>query len=137
VVLAGYLGGLAHDVVQPASPPAFARVASWLQAHHLRYGLGGYWESGIVTVQADGQVKVRALLKATLRPDLWLAKPAWYDPTAQQANFVVLSSTPGFKNNWEPRTQISKVFGRPAHVYNFGPYTVMVWDRNILSDVPR
>jgi hypothetical protein len=137
VVLAGYLGGLAHDVVQPASPPAFARVASWLQAHHLRYGLGGYWESSIVTVQADGQVKVRALLKATLRPDLWLAKPAWYDPTTQQANFVVLSSTPGFKNNWEPRTQISKVFGRPAHVYNFGPYTVMVWDRNILSDVPR
>ena len=137
VVLAGYLGGLAHDVVQPASPPAFARVASWLQAHHLRYGLGGYWESGIVTVQADGQVKVRALLKATLEPDLWLAKPAWYDPTAQQANFVVLSSTPGFKNNWEPRALISKYFGRPAHVYNFGPYTVMVWDRNILSDVPR
>ena len=137
VVLVGYLGGLAHDVVQPASPPAFARVASWLQAHHLRYGLGGYWESGIVTVQTDGQVKVRALLKATLGPDLWLAKPAWYDPTAQQANFVVLSSTPGFKNNWEPRAVISKYFGRPAHVYNFGPYTVMVWDRNILSDVPR
>ena len=137
VVLVGYLGGLAHDVVQPASPPAFARVASWLQAHHLRYGLGGYWESGIVTVQTDGQVKVRALLKATLGPDLWLAKPAWYEPTAEQANFVVLSSTPGFKNNWEPRAVISKYFGRPAHVYNFGPYTVMVWDRNILSDVPR
>ncbi|MGH3204924.1 MAG: hypothetical protein ACRDOA_04635 [Streptosporangiaceae bacterium] len=137
VVLAGYLGGLAHDVAQPSSPPAFARVASWLQAHHLRYGLGGYWESSIVTVQTGGQVKVRALLKATLAPDLWLAKPAWYDPAAQQANFIVLSSTPGFKNNWEPRTQLSKDIGRPAHVYNFGPYTVMVWDRNILSDVPR
>ncbi len=137
VVLAGYLGGLAHDVAQPASPPAFARVASWLQAHHLRYGLGGYWESGIVTVQAGGQVKVRALLKPTLAPDLWLAKPAWYDPAAQQANFVVLSSTPGFKNNWEPRALISKYFGRPAKIYNFGPYTVMVWDRNILPDVPR
>ena len=137
VVLAGYLGGLAHNVAQPASPPAFARVASWLQAHHLRYGLGGYWESGIVTVQTGEQVKVRALLKATLEPDLWLAKSAWYDPTTQQANFVVLSSTPGFENNWEPRALVSKYFGRPAHVYNFGPYTVMVWDRNILSDVPR
>jgi hypothetical protein len=137
VVLVGYLGGLAHDLAQPSSPPAFARVASWLQAHHLRYGLGGYWESSIVTVQTGEQVRVRALLKATLGPDLWLAKPAWYDPTAQQANFVVLSSVPGFKNNWEPRALVSKVFGRPAHVYNFGPYTVMVWDRNILSDVPR
>ncbi len=137
VVLAGYLGGLAHDVVQPASPPAFARVASWLQAHHLRYGLGGYWESSIVTVQTDGQVKVRALLKPTLAPDLWLAKPAWYDPAAQQANFVVLSSTTGFMNNWEPRALISKYFGRPAHVYDFGPYTVMVWDRNLLASIPR
>jgi hypothetical protein len=137
VVLAGYLGGLGHELVQPASPPAFARVASWLQAHHLRYGLGGYWESSIVTVQTGGQVKVRALLKPTLRPDLWLAKPEWYDPATEQANFVVLSSAPGFKNNWEPRALISKYFGRPAHVYNFGPYTVMVWDKNILSDLPR
>ncbi|HUB20856.1 MAG TPA: hypothetical protein VMA97_00455 [Streptosporangiaceae bacterium] len=136
VVLLGYLGGLVHEVVQPASPPAFARVASWLQAHHLRYGLGGYWESSIVTVQTDGRVKVRALLKATLAPDLWLAKPEWYDPADQQANFVLLSSTPGFTNNWEPRALISKYFGRPAQVYNFGPYTVMVWDRNILSDLP-
>jgi hypothetical protein len=137
VVLAGYLGGLAHDVVQPESPAAFSRVAAWLQDHHLTYGLGGYWESSIVTVQTGEQVRVRALLKATLGPDLWLAKPAWYDPAAQQANFVVLSSTPGFKNNWEPRAMVAKVFGRPAHVYNFGPYTVMVWDRNILADVPR
>jgi hypothetical protein len=137
VVLLGYLGGLAHDVVQPASPPAFAPVASWLQAHHLRYGLGGYWESSIATVQTGGQVKVRALLKPTLAPDLWLAKPAWYDPAGQQANFVVLSSTPGFMNNWEPRALISKYFGRPARVYNFGPYTVMVWNRNLLASLPR
>jgi len=137
VVLLGYLGGLAHDLVQPAAPPAFAPVASWLQAHHLRYGLGGYWESSIVTVQTDGQVKVRALLKPTLAPDLWLAKPAWYDPAGQQANFVVLSSTPGFMKNWEPRALISKYFGRPARVYNFGPYTVMVWNRNLLASLPR
>jgi hypothetical protein len=136
VVLLGYLGGLAHDVVQPASPPAFARVASWLQAHHLTYGLGGYWESSIVTVQTGGQVTVRALLKPTLKPDLWLAKPAWYDASTQRASFVVLSSTPGFTNNWEPRALISKYFGRPAHVYNFGPYTVLVWDKNLLASLP-
>jgi hypothetical protein len=137
VVLLGYLGGLTHDVVRPASPPAFARVASWLQAHHLRYGLGGYWESSIITVQTGGQVEVRALLKPTLRPDLWLARPGWYDPAAQQANFVVLSSTPGFMNNWEPRALISKYFGRPERVYDFGPYTVMVWDTNLLASLPR
>jgi hypothetical protein len=137
VVLAGYIAGLAHETVQPASPPAYAPLASWLQAHHLRYGLGGYWESSIVTVQTGGRVTVRALLKDTMAPDLWLAKPEWYDPATQRANFIVLSSTPGFTNNWEPRALISKYFGRPARTYNFGPYTVMVWDRNLLASVPH
>jgi hypothetical protein len=136
-VLAGYMGGLAHEMVQPASPPAYAPLASWLQEHHLRYGLGGYWESSIVTVQTGGQVTVRALLKDTLGPDLWLAKPAWYDPATQRADFVVLSRTSGFTNNWEPRALITRYFGRPARVYNVGPYTVMVWDRNLLSSLPR
>jgi hypothetical protein len=137
VVLAGYLGGLAHETVQPASPPAYAPLASWLQTHHLRYGLGGYWESSIITVQTGGQVTVRALLKDTIGPDLWLAKTEWYDPATHRADFIVLSSTPGFTNNWEPRALIARYFGRPARVYNVGPYTVMVWDRNLLASVPR
>ncbi len=136
VVLAGYVAGLAHEVVQPAAPPDNVQLASWLEAHHLRYGLGGYWESSIVTVETGGQVKVRALLKSTMERDLWLARPSWYDPASQRANFIVLSSAPGYLN-WEPRSLIEKYFGRPARVYNFGPYTVMVWDRNLLSSIPR
>ncbi len=136
VVLLGYLGGLAHEVIQPAAPPDNSQVASWLEAHHLRYGLGGYWESSIVTVETGGQVKVRALLKSTMGRDLWQAKPSWYDPASQQANFIVLSSAPGYLN-WEPRALIRKYFGRPAREYNVGPYTVMVWNRNLLPSIPR
>ena len=136
-VLLGYLGGLEHGVVQPAAPPDGSQVASWLEAHHLRYGLGGYWQSSIVTVDTGGQVKVRAVVGITaMEPYLWSAKPSWYDPAAQQANFVVLDSTPGYLY-WEPRAVIAKVFGRPAHEYNVGPFTVMVWDRNLLSSSPR
>ncbi len=136
VVLLGYLGGLAHEVAQPASPLPTAQVASWLQAHHLRYGLGGYWESSIVTVETGGQVEVRALLKNNMERDLWQAKPSWYDPASQQANFIVLSSVPGYLN-WEPRALIQKYFGRPAREYTVGPFTVMVWDRNLLPSIPR
>ena len=136
VVLLGYLGGLAHEVAQPASPPDFAPVASWLQAHGLRYGLGGYWESSIITVETGGQVKVRALLKNSMARDLWLAQPSWYDPASQRADFIVLSRAPGLLN-WEPRALIAKYFGQPARQYNFGPYTVLVWDRNLLPSIPR
>jgi hypothetical protein len=135
VVLLGYLGGLAHEAAQPAAPLPTVQLASWLQAHHLRYGLGGYWEASIVTVQTDGQVKVRALVKSTMTADLWQAKPAWYDPAGQQANFIVLSSVPGYMY-WEPRALIKKYFGRPAREYNVGSFTVLVWDRNLLPSIP-
>jgi hypothetical protein len=136
-VLLGYLGGLAHEVVQPAAPPDDSLVASWLQAHHLRYGLGGYWESSIVTVETGGQVKVRALIRPSLARDLALAKPAWYDPVGQQANFVVFNTytTPSYLY-WDPRARAEKLFGRPARVYHIGLFTVMVWDKNLLPEVP-
>jgi hypothetical protein len=136
IVLLGYLGGLAHDAAQPAAPLPTTQVASWLQAHDLRYGLAGYWESSIVTVQTDGQVKVRALVKNTMEADLWQAKPAWYDPAGQQANFIVLSSAPGYLY-WEPSALIAKYFGHPAREYKVGPFTVLVWDRNLLPSIPR
>jgi hypothetical protein len=135
-VLLGYLAGLAHDAVQPAAPPDGSQVASWLEAHHLRYGLGGYWQSSIVTVDTGGQVTVRAVVKNTMVPYLWLAKPAWYDPASQQANFIVLDSTRSYLY-WEPRAVIAKHFGRPAREYHVGPFTVLVWDRNLLSSIPR
>ena len=136
VVLLGYLAGLAHDVVRPAAPPDGSQVASWLEARHLRYGLGGYWQSSIVTVDTDGQVKVRAVVKNTMGPYLWLAKPSWYDPAAERASFIVLDNTRSYLY-WEPRAVIAKYFGRPAREYNVGSFTVMVWDKNLLSSIPR
>jgi hypothetical protein len=38
---------------------------------------------------------------------------------------------------WEPRAVVAKVFGRPVHAYNVGPFTVLVWDKNLLSSLPR
>ena len=116
--------------------PDCTQVASWLEAHNLSYGLGGYWESSIVTVETGGRVKVRALAKATMGRDLWLAEPSWYDSASHRANFIVLSSTPGYLY-WEPRALIMRYFGRPARVYNVGRFTVMVWDRNLLPGIPR
>jgi len=69
-------------------------------------------------------------------PYLWLAKPSWYDPAAQQATFIVLDSTRSYLY-WEPHAVIAKYFGRPAREYNVGPFTVMVWDKNLLSSIPR
>ena len=135
-VLAGYLTGLAWEARHPAQPGQNTQLASWLAAHRLRYGLGGYWESSIVTVDTGRRVQVRALMQFTMQRDLWESTYAWYVPRGQYANFIVFESLPGFFYHWEPRALVHRYFGDPARTYNFGPYTVMVWNRNLLPEIP-
>jgi hypothetical protein len=136
-VLAGYTAGFGYDLTQPSVPPANTSLASWLEEHHLTYGLSGYWTSSSVTVNSDQRVKVRALMQYTLRPDLWMAESGWYNPKQHYANFLVLDSQPGNFSHWEPYWLVSKYFGRPARTYRTGPYTIMVWHRNLLKALPR
>ena len=36
-----------------------------------------------------------------------------------------------------PRALVRKYFGRPARIFHTGPYTVLVWNRNLLLSIPR
>ena len=58
MVLCGYLAGLAFAIRQPVVPAQNARLTSWLEAHHLRYGLSGYWAANVVTLTSGERVKV-------------------------------------------------------------------------------
>jgi hypothetical protein len=136
LVLAGYAAGLGWEITQPALPAANTSLATWLLDHHLTYGLSGYWTSSSVTLDSDNQVQVRALMQFTMHDDLWMSKEAWYAPQTHYANFVVLDSTPGYFSHWEPLKLIRKYFGNPARTYQYGPYTVLVWNRNLLLSVP-
>jgi len=137
VVLACYLAALGYTVAQPPLPAVTQDLADWLAAHHLTYGLSGYWTSSSVTVDSDNQVQVRALMQFTMKRDLWMSNVSWYNPALHYANFIVFDSRPGFMNYWEPRALVRKYFGRPARTYQSGPYTVMVWNRNLLNSIPR
>ena len=136
-VLAGYTAGLGYELSQPSAPAANTSLAPWLLDHHLTYGLGGYWTSSSVTVNSGGRVEIRALMQYSMKRDLWMSNATWYDPARHYANFIVLDSVPGFMNHWEPRALIKKYFGKPARIYHTGHYTVMVWDRNLLPNIPR
>jgi hypothetical protein len=136
LVLAGYTAGLGWELAQPAKPMANIALANWLEAHHLTYGLGGYWTSSSVTVDSGGKVDVRALMQYTMKRDLWMSDELWYRPSAHYANFIVLDSQPGYFSHWEPVRLIHKYFGTPAKVYHTGPYTIEVWNRNLLTEVP-
>ena len=137
LVLAGYTAGFGYELAQPSAPSANVPLASWLEAHHLTYGLSGYWTSSSVTVDSSDQVQVRALMQFTMQRDLWMSNIDWYNPKLHYANFIVLDSQPGYFSHWEPRALIKKYFGTPARTYHTGPYTIMVWNRNLLKSIPR
>jgi len=76
-------------------------------------------------------------MQFTGRRDLWMSEVSWYNPALHYANFVVLDSQPGFTSHWEPQALIRKYFGHPAWLRHTGPYTVLVWDKNLLLSIPR
>ncbi len=135
--LAGYAASLGYAASQPSVLPANEQLGTFLAAHHLTSGIGGYWQSSVVTVGSDGAVTIRAVLPGTLQPDLWESKDSWYDPGSNRATFLVTDSTSGFFNYWRPDPAALAAFGKPARTYRVGPYTVFVWDKNLLVQVGR
>jgi hypothetical protein len=70
-VLCCYLASLGYTAAQPSAPAANRQLATWLAAHNLTYGIGGYWQSSIVTLDSEGQVTIRAVYPGNLRRDWW------------------------------------------------------------------
>ena len=126
---AGYLAGLGYAAAQPAVPPANAQLAAFLAEHHLTSGISGYWQSSIVTVGSNGATTVRAV-QPSLRPYLWETKGSWY---GQRATFLVTENQAGYFNRFQPSTSALAALGPPARTYHVGPYTVLVWNKNVLS----
>jgi hypothetical protein len=125
----GYLASLGYAAAQPSVPPANAQLATFLAEHHLTNGISGYWQSSIVTVGSDGAATVRAV-QPSLRPYLWETKGSWYD---QRATFLVTENQAGYFNHFQPSASALAALGPPARTYHVGPYTILVWNKNLLS----
>ena len=134
--LAGYAASLGYAAAQPSVPAADGQLGAFLAAHHLTSGIGGYWESSVVTVGSDGAVTIRAVVPGSLQPDLWESKSSWYDPGSNRATFLVTDSASGFFNHWQPNPAAVAALGQ-ARIYHAGPYTIFVWDKNLLVQAGR
>ncbi len=134
-LLAVYAASLGYAAAQPSVPPANQELAQFLAAHHLTQGIGGYWLSSVVTVGSDGAVTIRAVTPANLAPNMWESKSSWYDPASQRATFLVTDSGAGFFNYWQPKAAALATLGQSARIYRVGPYTIYVWNQNLLPQV--
>jgi len=102
VVLFGwYSFGLFYQADTPAAPNPFAQLEAFLEANHLTYGVGGYWNSSVITVDTGGAVTIRAVTPACLQPYQWESKNEWYNPKQHVANFLLLTNVTGYFSQFE------------------------------------
>jgi hypothetical protein len=141
-VLCWYCAGLAHQAAAPAAPNPFARVEAFLRQHHLTQGIGGYWDSSVITVDTGGAITIRAVTQGCLQPYAWESKPAWYDPATQAASFVLESTGTGYFSQWQASPAALRRLGTllpAASRANLNPgagYTVHGYEGNLLAQLP-
>jgi hypothetical protein len=131
--LACYLGALVYNDVQPVATPWHQDLAGWLEAHNLRYGLAGYWEANITTLDSGGAVRLAAVQDGGVSADPYESDSAWVNPAVSQANFIVSVSWPASDVSLVQPGVVRARFGAPAHTYHFKEYTIMVYNYNLLT----
>jgi hypothetical protein len=127
VVLFGwYSFGLFQQADTPAAANPFTGLEQFLEANNLSYGLGGYWEASVITVDTDGAVTIRAVSPSCMQPYEWENKLDWYLPSKHVANFVLLSNQPGYFTSFEVRgtalNLLNKTFGKKRDTLDYGNY---------------
>ena len=151
VLMAFYAFGLARQAETPPAAEPYATLVSYLKNHHLDYGIGGYWESSVITVESGGSVTIRAVSAACLRPYQWESKAEWYDPSRHRADFLLLDNVPGFFSQFSPAPGalilLNNWLGTAKHedagshkMVNGFPlyqYEARVYSGNLLSQLPR
>ena len=131
---AWYVALLGIAAAYPQAPPQNNTLTSWLSEHRLTSGLAGYWEASSVTVNSGGRITMLAVgihgWNHRLAPDKWETDVRLANPKAHRANFVVTGP-----HNTIPATLAIEMFGQPLRTYHYGPYTIMVWDKNLLGEL--
>ena len=125
---------LTAAATMPSAAQRTAPLAAWLEAHGLRYGIGWYWDASAVTVQSAGQVQVRAVWPVSqgIGAYDWETDATWYDPSQHDATFAV---TPlAHQQDWFTGAIYSQ-FGRPAATYREAGVLILVYRKNLLSQV--
>jgi hypothetical protein len=129
---------LASAATRPPMSPATAPLSAWLEAHRLSYGVAGYWDASVTTLQSGGKVQLRAV---DLHPNVnasswkinvpgWETNALWYDPARHDATFAVADVHGRY-----PARAFEQFFGKPAASYRVSGWLVLIYRANLLRQV--
>ncbi len=132
LVAIGALLLLSAAAVRPAAAVPTAPLSAWLKAHRLTYGVAGYWDSSVVTLQSGNQVQVRAVYmygSQVFRYD-WETDTSWFDASRHDAPFVITDLA---GSGLSPSAE--SYFGKPAEIGHVAQWTILIYQKNLLKQV--
>ena len=136
-VVALYAGLLTAYTVQIRPAPTQTPLATWLQAHQLRYGLSDYYPAALISVDGDNQVMIAPVKRTGDRLILspWESATSWYSPALHDATFFVATRLQGCRPDdarlWAAAAR--RAYGPPARTYSVDGAQVLVWNHNLLD----
>jgi hypothetical protein len=138
--LAGYLFTFVPALIGQAQPPANRALTTWLESHHLDSGIAGYWQANSVMLDSGTTITMRPVVIGpagkTLVPYFWELDARLLNPDTNDANFLVATTSEMPAGQTVTETEAVNTFGKPARVYRYQGYRIMVWDKNLLRDLP-
>jgi hypothetical protein len=132
-----YLAALGHGASLKSVPGGSHALVRWLGAHHLTTGLGSYAEGDSIALDSHGAILLAVpefRLHYAAHGQLFEERASDFDPRLHYADFVVSTQQDGPYFYVRPLLVI-RAFGRPAHIYHYGRWTIMTWHKNLLEDI--
>jgi hypothetical protein len=126
LVTGAFAAALGFTVTAPAPSRTFTALGQFLEAHHLRSGIGDYWSASITTVATRGSVTLRPVITNPGGEIVRYERQStsnWY--VDQTFAFLVYDTA----RPWGgvDSATAAATFGPISHTYPVGSYRVLVW----------
>ncbi len=122
---------LAAAATRPPADPATKPLAAWLEAHRLTYGIAGYWDASIVTLQSGNRVQIRTVnLWGKIEAAGWESNALWYNASRYDATFAVAD----YRGKYSA-ARFEHFLGKPAATYRVASWLVLVYRTNLLRHI--
>jgi len=129
-VMAGLVAALGFNVTSPAPARPYTQLGQFLEAHHLRHGIGDYWSASATTVATGDSVMIRPVITTPEGKVVRYQRQStssWYGD--RPFAFLVYDTS----RPWGgvDSATASATFGHVARTYAVGTYRVLVWGRPV------
>ena len=122
---------LAVAAIRSPMRPATVSLDAWLVAHKLTYGVAGYWDASIVTMQSGDRVRICSVnIGNEVQAATYETNALWYDASRYDASFVVADSSGS-----HTAAAFERYFGSPAATYRVDSWLVLIYRTNLLRQV--